>query len=68
MISHQFHNDKCVSHDLTLSNSNLQSFQSIQKSLHYYIDKKKKLESLKDKIKVNFLVGSFSTKLEFILL
>jgi len=33
MIIHE-----CVSHDLALSNSTMQSFKSIQKSGHYYID------------------------------
>jgi len=37
-ISHRFRNNECVSHDLALSNSSLQSFQSIQESWHYYID------------------------------
>jgi len=32
VISHRFHNDECVSHVLALSNSIMQSFQSIQES------------------------------------
>jgi len=35
VISHRFHNDECVSPDLALSNSIM---QSIQESWHYYTD------------------------------